>query len=645
MVTLREYSEKISSMWVYEANGEDTPDTVSYGSAKEFAWRCNNNPKHIFKKKVLQMFNNKTGEPIGCIYCEAERPLPFPGETDLFSILPLAREMWDYDKNVGFDTNCIHPGTPTKAWFKCENGHSFERDICRFVKNQSCPECKELKNVIAKFPHMVKQWHFEKNVGVDINLTSANSSQMVWWRCKKCNYEWKAKISSRHASKGLCPCCEVRIVVQEGATDLFTLFPSFKEEYDFEKNKDIDSKRLSVTTSTPVWWKCKYGHEWQVSPSARIKNRDGKFQFSNCPYCIRRKRNKSFAEEFPDLAELYLRNKNKYSFDDVENIKRTDSYWWHCPECDSDFESYLSAMIRSRKTASRGCSYCSGKKVKREKSFAVLHPDVMDEYDPQNSINPYEITEKSDKKVNWICRNNPEHKWKASFKQRASGTGNCSECRGWHYSKMLWQERPDLEQYFETDKNKRPFNSYSFKSNNKIWWKCEKNHSFDIEVYNMTDKEAFTCPICSNKRLATGINDLASQFPKLAAEFDCERNNITPDQVIQNSITEYYWQCNEKGHEFMRSPYHRTSHNQECPVCARTIVVKGINDFQTAYPKIVEIWDYDMNDVAPDEISDRNTGKFSFRCAKEHTYDSYLSTAIYNDFNCLICSFVCKINY
>lgn len=637
MITLREYSEKISNMWVYEANGNDTPDTVSYGSAKEFTWRCNNNPKHIFKKKVLQMFNNKTGEPIGCIYCEAERPLPFPGETDLFSILPIAKDMWDYDKNIGFDTSCIHPGTPTKAWFKCENSHSFQRDICRFVKNQDCPTCKELKNVIAKFPHMVKQWHFEKNAGIDINLTSANSSQTVWWKCRKCNYEWQAEIASRRASKGLCPCCEVRIVVQEGATDLFTLFPSLKEEYDFEKNKDIDGKVLSITTSTPVWWKCKYGHEWKVSPSARIQSSKGKKHVAKCPHCQGIKRLISYAEEYPELKDAFIDEKNGCPFDTITAKERLKRFWWLCNKCQSEFESSTQAMVRSYTTFAKGCPYCAGKKVKRENSFATLHPDVMDEYASENKMDPFTVAEKSDKTVNWICRNNPKHKWSASFKQRANGTGNCPECRGWHYNKMLWQERPDLEKYFDTRKNKRLFKSYSFKSNDKVWWICEKGHSFERAICNAVIANSFECSICTNKQLAVGINDLASQFPELAAEFDCERNKITPDQVIQNSMTEYWWHCKE-GHDFFRSSYYRTTSFSRCPICTRTIVVKGINDFQTVYPKILEIWDYDKNDVKPDEISDRNTGKFTFKCSKGHTYDSYLSTAIYNNFNCLICN-------
>ena len=51
MQTLREYSEKISDMWLYELNGTDTPDTVTAGSAKTFWWKCLKNPKHVFQKR------------------------------------------------------------------------------------------------------------------------------------------------------------------------------------------------------------------------------------------------------------------------------------------------------------------------------------------------------------------------------------------------------------------------------------------------------------------------------------------------------------------------------------------------------------------------------------------------------------------
>lgn len=252
MQTLREYSEKISDMWLYELNGTDTPDTVTAGSAKTFWWKCLKNPKHVFQKDVYRMFNKK-GMPIGCIYCEAEHPLPFPGETDLFSVCQKAKMMWDYKKNIGFDINRIHPGTPEKAWFVCEEEqHSFSRDICRFAKNQECPICRKYKNVVDKFPHMVKQWDFKKNKETDINLTSSNSKDLVWWKCKNCNYEWQAQIFTRRISKGECPCCETRIIVKKGVTDLLSLIPEFKYEYNFDKNESIDVYSLSVSDNTPV---------------------------------------------------------------------------------------------------------------------------------------------------------------------------------------------------------------------------------------------------------------------------------------------------------------------------------------------------------------------------------------------------------
>lgn len=636
MVTLREYSDKISSMWVYEANGDDTPDTVSYGSGKEFTWRCNNNPKHIFKKKVSKMFS-KTGEPIGCIYCEAERPLPFPGETDLFSILPIAKKMWDYDKNNGFDTNCIHPGSPNKAWFICENGHSFQRDICRFVKNQNCPDCKELKNVIAKFPHMVKQWHFEKNKGIDINLTSANSSQTVWWKCKKCNYEWQSKISSRHASKGLCPCCEVRIVVQDGVTDLFTLYPELKEEYNFEKNKGIDSSSLSVTTSTPVWWKCNVGHEWQVSPSGRIQIRNRNPHISKCPHCQGIKRLIGYAEEYPELSKSFIADKNGRDFSTITSNDRLTKFWWFCNTCKNEFLSTTQAMIRSYSSFAEGCPYCAGKKVKKENSFAALHPDIIDEYSSENKIDPYNVTEKSDKMVKWVCRNNPEHKWSTSFRQRANGTGNCPECRGWHYNKILWQERPDPEKYYDINKNKRSFKTYSYMSNEKVWWNCDNGHSFETMIMNVTRREQFQCPICENRLVEKGYNDLASQYPDLAQEFDADKNMVHPDDIYYASTLQYWWKCTE-GHEFIRSAYHRVARAGECPVCNREIVVKGINDLQNKYPEVVNIWDYEKNSVSPDEISDISTSRFYFKCKLGHTYEAGLNSVKNNSFKCHVCN-------
>ena len=123
-----------------------------------------------------------------------------------------------------------------------------------------------------------------------------------------------------------------------------------------------------------------------------------------------------------------------------------------------------------------------------------------------------------------------------------------------------------------------------------------------------------------------------------AEEFNSEKNNTTPQEVlISSSNTEIWWKC-DKGHDFQRSVYDRINRFHDCPVCNRTIVVKGVNDFLHSYPKIVEIWDYETNDRKPDEISDWNNGKYNFKCNKGHHYATNLSTVKANDFECLVCN-------
>lgn len=88
--------------------------------------------------------------------------------------------------------------------------------------------------------------------------------------------------------------------------------------------------------------------------------------------------------------------------------------------------------------------------------------------------------------------------------------------------------------------------------------------------------------------------------------------------LFTDNNIESWWKCAE-GHEFQRSVYDRINRLHDCPVCNRTIVVQGVNDFLHAYPKVAEIRDYETNDRKPNEISDQNNDKYNYRKASEFT--------------------------
>lgn len=252
------------------------------------------------------------------------------------------------------------------------------------------------------------------------------------------------------------------------------------------------------------------------------------------------------------MSARFIRELNGCSLDDISGSERKDIYWWHCDICNENFESSIETMIRSRNTVSKGCSYCAGKKVTRKNSFSSRHPEVMDEYDPSNDIDPYTVTEYSTKIVKWVCRKNSSHKWEAPFNARSHGQGSCNICREYQYGKMLFEEHEELEKYYDTDKNPRPFNSFSNMSNDYAWWKCDKGHSFNRTIYNMSRKENFKCLVCKNLVIQIGENDLASQYPDLANEFDVKKNKTIPQNIIiTSSDPDTWWICSE-GHEFQR---------------------------------------------------------------------------------------------
>ena len=44
------------------------------------------------------------------------------------------------------------------------------------------------------------------------------------------------------------------------------------KEWDYEKNIGYDPKELTCGSGKKVWWKCSFGHEYEMSPNQKINN-------------------------------------------------------------------------------------------------------------------------------------------------------------------------------------------------------------------------------------------------------------------------------------------------------------------------------------------------------------------------------------
>ncbi|MBR3173717.1 MAG: hypothetical protein IKF24_04240 [Eubacterium sp.] len=200
-------------------------------------------------------------------------------------------------------------------------------------------------------------------------------------------------------------------------------------------------------------------------------------------------------------------------------------------------------------------------------------------------------------------------------------------------------DRQDLLRDWNYEKNGILLPSeVSVGSNKKIWWKCEKGHEWEASPHNRSKGRG--CPICSNKLVLIGYNDLATKNPQLSFEWNYEKNgSLLPTQVSIGSSKKVWWKC-EKGHEWEASVNSRTKLGTNCPFCSGRKSVKGTNDLATVYPDIAKEWNYEKNiDLRPEDIGAYSSQKVWWKCEKGHEWQATVNNRTgVNKTGCPVCS-------
>jgi len=210
--------------------------------------------------------------------------------------------------------------------------------------------------------------------------------------------------------------------------------------------------------------------------------------------------------------------------------------------------------------------------VERTDSLQTEYPDIAKQWHPikNESLAADKVAPHSGKKVWWLCPNG--HEWKAAINSRTRGTG-CPTCAGVQRSKRLGQDFaiafPDLLNEWNIEKNhpKGP-EDFTPRSNSKVWWKCEKGHSWQATIVNRTrDISKGSCPYCSNRKLCDD-NSLAQVRPDIAQDWHPQKNGtLTPKDVIAGGGKRVWWAC-KHGHEWKTTVGLRVNAGTGCPKCS-----------------------------------------------------------------------------
>ena len=280
--------------------------------------------------------------------------------------------------------------------------------------------------------------------------------------------------------------------VKPGINDLETVNPELAREWHPTKNGDLKPNGITANNSNKVWWKCKYGHDWEATVESRNKG-------AGCPYCAGQRAIAGVNDLetlFPEIAKEWHPKKNG-ALKPCDVMPKTMKHVWWLGKCGHEWEASV-----LRRTAGDRCPYCSGRRVlKGFNDLATVRPDIASEWnDSKNQdLKPNEVTSHSGKKVWWKCSKG--HEWLATISNRVNGTG-CPYCSGKkvlvgfndlaHLNPILAKEwHPTRNDDLKPD-------SVTIRSGKKVWWKCPKGHEWQSTIANRSAGHG--CPYCSGRK-------------------------------------------------------------------------------------------------------------------------------------------------
>lgn len=296
---------------------------------------------------------------------------------------------------------------------------------------------------------------------------------------------------------------------------------------------------------------------------------------------------------------------------------------WRC----GNGHSWQSAVCT--RTKGSGCPYCSGLKIEVGKAdLQSRFPELAEQWHPVKNqrLSPAQNSAGSHRSVWWRCGKG--HEWRAVVKSRAEGKG-CPVCANrvaLPGENDLATTHPELALEWDTEKNAllAP-TQVTAGSSKKVWWRYGRGHSWNAAINSRV--RGCGCPVCAGKVIVAGENDLASVFPRIAAQWHPAKNgDLTPETCAPARNRKVWWICN-LGHEYQASVGARTVNGSGCPYCAGRKVLKGFNDLATLEPNIAAQWHPALNGaLTPEMVTAGSRRKVWWQCAEGHVWKAVIYT-------------------
>lgn len=664
-------NNKLIREWHWAKNQKFDPKKLTNGSSIKVWWICPNG--HEYEAKICNR-NNGTK----CPYCSGKKVLAGFNDLEIWckenNRIDLIEE---FDKNKNeFSINEITVGSGKKVWWLCPNGHSYSTTIAHRIKmNTGCGYCshklflKGYNDLATTNPEIAMEWDYEKNTLTPDMVMAGSNNKKYWFICPK-GHSYKTTLLGRKKGTN-CPICskELRVSFPEKAIyyylnqyiknvmenyhidglgtkelDIFLKDYNIAIEYDGKNwhkssKRDLEKDLLCKNNSIELIRIREIGCPKYDSNSIKYEVQEGKqedleeaikfiYEFINKKYNKKLKFEVNIERDRIKIYELMeLQEKNNSLLKKCPNIL---DYW------DNEANSSIkpdqishSSMKKIHLICSKGhkwttnahsfskfskCPICSGYKVlPGYNDLGTTNPNLIQEWSPSNRISWSNFSYGSNAKVLWIC---PvcQGEYYSKIRDKVKGT-SCPYCTNHKvlpgYNDFATICPNKVKEWSPENKSKpNDFLPYSRK---EVLWVCEKGHTYKMKIMNKTRGNG--CPICANRRVIKGINDLGTCNPTLAKEFDIKRNKIEPSEVVYGGYKKYWWKC-KKGHSYECSIRDKIN-GYACPICSSHKIQVGYNDLKTINPQLASEFNLSKNNGKTTEDYMPNSGKTVWwKCSK-----------------------------
>ena len=607
---------ELAKEWHPTKNGNILASQVMRGTGKKYWWLgvCG----HEWMASPNNRTSLKAGRKTkygGCPYCTSERLLP--GFNDLQTCYPRIAAEWHPFKNGELKPNMIMASSSKMIWWQCKLGHEWLSLVCNRTGSHSndCPVCGNKRvqigfnDLLTTHPELASQWHPTKNGKLKPEHVTFGSGRKVWWLCPTCNKSWLATISSRVHGNG-CPHC---------ISGRQTSFPEQAIFYYLAQKIEAKSRFREYGKELDIWIPALHtGIEFNGAYYHRDEQKD-------------RRKIAFFSEKGIKVITVREGDKNAISGDCID--MRTSANYYIRPK---DLEWAISQLFGILDIEAPTISIKNDlEKIKelyttetKANSLAAVFPKIAEEWDyaKNGKLLPEHFSFSSGFKANWKCRKCGSE-WKATIDNRVKGRG-CPVCGG---KKVvvgindLATTDPELAAQWHPTKNgiHKP-TEYVAGSNKKAWWLCSVC-GYEWEAMPNTRKRGSGCQVCSGKTVLSGVNDLRTTHPQIAAEWHPTKNgNLTPEMVSKGSEKKVWWKCSKCGYEWNTMIYHR-SIGHGCPQCMskkqRTdrinTYIKKRGSLAERYPDVSQEWHPERNgELTPSQVTSGSGRKVWWLCPK-----------------------------